>query len=408
LQFFKTFYDNVRFIIRIGFFDNEPPFENGRRRHMNRVFENRAGLWGLLLLLVACVSTVAQEMPPTVVLTQPVKKMDFHDQITLVGRTEAIVKSRIVAEVSGRVLSVIAPEGNLMRRGRPLIQIDTTRIALSYQAKKAEAAEARATANLLEGILERADDLYSQKLISELSIDSVRAMTIGAMERFKRLLAEEKNLGEDLADCTIRAPFEGYTGRQLTNAGEWVTPGVPVYEMVDLSRIKIVVDLPERYFGQVAVGSSAEISQTAGGGQPLSGRVIGISPAATEETHTFPVIVEVDNADGRLGSGMLVRASLFLNETFSSLAVSKDAIVRQGPQTLIYTIVEGKASPITVVTSSTNGIMIAVTGEGLVEGLPIVIEGNERIFPDSPVMDISAPQDDPTPEKTETETSSEK
>ena len=94
-------------------------------------------------------------------------------------------------------------------------------------------------------------------------------------------------------------------------------------------------------------------------------------PAAT---HTFPLIVAVPNKSGRLGSGMLVKATVSLKNTFSSLAVSKDAIVRQGDQTMVYTIVDGKATPITVVISSSNGIMVAVQGEGLTEGIPLLTE----------------------------------
>jgi multidrug efflux pump subunit AcrA (membrane-fusion protein) len=66
--------------------------------------------------------------------------------------------------------------------------------------------------------------------------------------------------------------------------------------------------------------------------------------------------------------------------------VSKDAIIRQGEQTMVYTIVDGKASPIPVKMSSSNGTLVAVSGEGLSEGMPVVVRGNERIFPGSPVQ----------------------
>ena len=64
----------------------------------------------------------------------------------------------------------------------------------------------------------------------------------------------------------------------------------------------------------------------------------------------------------------------------------KDAIVRQGQQTLVYTVREGKAAPIPVQTSSSDGPMVAIKAEGLSEGMQVVIRGNERIFPGSPVM----------------------
>ena len=116
-----------------------------------------------------------------------------------------------------------------------------------------------------------------------------------------------------------------------------------------------------------------------------TGRVTGISPSASVSTHTFPVFITVDNKDGFLGGGMLVRATLSLNKKFTSLAVSKDAIVRQGLRTMVYTIENGKAVMLPVVTSSTNEDMIAIGGERLKEGMTVVVRGNERIFPGSPV-----------------------
>ena len=80
-----------------------------------------------------------------------------------------------------------------------------------------------------------------------------------------------------------------------------------------------------------------------------------------------------------------VLQSLSLNQKFTSLAVSKDAIVRQGLQTMIYTVEDGKAVMIPVVTSSTNADMIAIEGDRLKEGMTVVVRGNERIFPGSPV-----------------------
>ena len=161
--------------------------------------------------------------------------------------------------------------------------------------------------------------------------------------------------------------------------------------MTQLSKIKIYLDLPERYFGHLRIGTQVAVYTSGKESSPLKGIVSGIAPNATSETHTFPVIVAVDNSQGLLGAGMLVRATLSLDETFSSLAVSKDAIVRQGDQTMIYTINDGKAASIKVSISSTSGHKIAVKGSGLTEGMPVVVRGNERIFPGSPVMTSDGP-----------------
>lgn len=338
-----------------------------------------------LLPVIASLPTGAQDMPPALVVTEPVRTMIFNEQLTLIGRSEAQAESRIVAEVSGRVMTVDALEGRRVSQGTPLVTIDPRRIQLAVDAKRAEAAQAKADAEFAERELGRAQELYDEEILPERAYDNAQVDAKRTAERYKELKAETEQLELDLANCTIRAPYDGYTVSQLVQVGEWVGPGTPVYEMVDLSVVKVTLDLPERYFGQVSIGSAVTISVSGKDDSPLVGKVSGIAPQASAATHTFPVIVKVPNKKGLLGGGMLVRSTVTLIGEFESLAVSKDAIVRQGDQTMIYTIVEGKATPIPVMTSSSNGTMVAVRGDGLTDGMPVVVRGNERIFPGSPV-----------------------
>lgn len=339
----------------------------------------------LMSIAVSVATTAIAQMPPTLVETQQLKTMEFHDQVTLVGRAEAMITSRIVSEVTGRITAVNALEGNRIEAGKTLVTVDSRRIGLTLAAREAEAIQAQARSELARADHHRVEQLSQRNLTSESAVDSSRALTIITESEFKRLDAERGKLSLDLANCKIKAPFSGYTGRQLINVGDWVNPGTPVFEMADLSRIKVVVDLPERYFGQVAIGSSVQMIGSKKNARSFPGVVSGVAPIAALQTHTFPVIITVDNKDGRLAAGMLLRATLSLNKKFSSLAVSKDAIIRQGSMTMIYTIRDGLAASLNVITSSSLGEMVAVSGEGLEEDMPVVVRGNERIFPGSPV-----------------------
>ena len=346
---------------------------------------NRTIPWRLGVLLLALGGAAAAQMPPTLVVTDSVKQMEFYDQITLVGRTQAIANSRIVAEVSGRVVRIDAQEGNQVGKGNVLVSIDPRRTSYALDAKRAEVAQAAAQLDFARKELARSRNLHEQTLVSEGKLDEDESNATRAEEWHKQMMAQEKQLALDLDNCSIRAPYGGFTVRQLVDVGEWVNPGTPVYQVVDLDQVKVNVDLPERYFGHVAIGTEVSIAVTGNNGAPVTGRISGIAPNANEDTHTYRVIVKVDNKNHRLGGGMLVRGTLSLDERFTSLAVTKDAIVRQGAQTMVYTIADGKAVPIPVIVGSTDGDMIAVTGEGLSEGMQVVIRGNERIFPGSPV-----------------------
>ncbi len=341
------------------------------------------------VMLLATVSMAlalsAQGPPPALVETAPVQEIEFHDQLTLVGRTEARAESRIVAEVAGRVRSVDTGEGRWVRRGQPLVTIDCRRVALALEAKQAEAAQAQADAELAAKELARAEDLVKTEIFPERNLDSAVAAASRTAERHRQLEAERRSLDLDLENCQIRAPYSGYAIRKLVDVGEWVDPGTAVFEMVDLGLVKVTVDLPERRFGQLERGSPVAIRLSADGDEPLAGKVTGIAPRASEATHTFPVIISVDNSGGRLGSGMLVKATLTLKNTFVSLAVSKDAIVRQGEATIVYTVVDGQAVPVPVRTRASQETFVAVDGDGLAAGQQVVVRGNERLFPGSPV-----------------------
>ena len=319
------------------------------------------------------------------VKTQPVSEQSFHDQISLVGRTSAKITSSIVSEVSGRVDKIDASEGIGVKAGQPLLTIDSERLSLALQAKEAETEQARLRSELAHKDRQRAQQLHDQKLISATGLDS--AITWDAIQtaQYRQLDAERARLNLDFENSVIRAPYSGHTGRRLIDVGDWVNPGQPVFEMVDLSSIKIIVDLPEKYFGHLRIGSSVDITVSNGTSTILKGRVSGISPNASQDTHTFPIIIEADNSGGRLGGGMLVRTTLSLNEQFTSLAVSKDAIVRQGDKTMVYTVNEGKATPIPVTITSTDGQILAVESQMLQIGMQVVVRGNERIYPGATV-----------------------
>ncbi len=351
----------------------------------------------LITTLVAPV--LRAEDTPALVETAPIQELEIHQELTLVGRTQARRESRIVALIEGRVKSLPAEEGREVRRGDALVTIDCRRGALALDAKKAEAAQAAADAELARKELERARELVQTSVFPERNLDRAVAEEKRTTERHRELEAERGWLELDLEDCTIRAPYDGFTVRKLVDVGEWVEAGTPVYQMVDLAVVKVTADLPERSFGQVAIGSPVTITRTTfngrrehdaggkGNGEVLTGKVTGIAPRASETTHTFPVIVEVDNSGGRLASGMLVRATLALKGTFRGLAVSKDAIVRQGERTLVYAVKDGRASEVAVTTGAGLGTLIAIDGDGLEAGMPVIVRGNERIEAGSAVQE---------------------
>jgi RND family efflux transporter MFP subunit len=343
-----------------------------------------------LLLALCCAQVFAQG--GTLVALDTVRTAEFHDRVTLTGRTRGAIQSQIVAEVTGRVEAMVAPQGNPVDAGDPLVKLDAEQIKLTLRAKEAEAEQAKAQAELAAANLARAEAWFGDSLIAVTTLDSARAWQRIRKAEFNRIDAERARYALDYENCTIRAPYNGYTVLRKVDVGAWVTPGTPVFEMVNLDAIEVTVDLPERYFGKVTVGSSETVKSSNAAGTDMPGIVTGMAPTASENTHTYPVIIRVPNPDKLLGGGKLVRVDLDLSDLYTGLAIDKDAIIRQGEQTIVYTIKEGNAAPLPVITGSTKGRLISIEGDGIVEGLPVIVRGNERVFPGSPVTYAGAPE----------------
>ena len=155
----------------------------------------------LLVFLTALLADTAlpQGPPATLVVTGEVRSMEFHDQVRLVGRTEAIRGGNVVSEISGRVIGVNSAEGVAIKKNVPLVTIDSKRLAFSLESRDAEAVQAGIQAELAKTLAVRAEELYQKKLISESAIDSARAYAAITRETYRKLRAERDQLALDVA-----------------------------------------------------------------------------------------------------------------------------------------------------------------------------------------------------------------
>ncbi|HUX15620.1 MAG TPA: efflux RND transporter periplasmic adaptor subunit, partial [Phycisphaerae bacterium] len=139
-------------------------------------------------------------------------------------------------------------------------------------------------------------------------------------------------------------PYDGFVVKKHCEAGEWLQAGQPVVEIVDLEVVRLTLDVPERYLGQIAKGAEAPVVFEGLGGKEFMGKVSQVVPLADDATHTAVVRVDIANtvADGRamIAAGLLGRVWVPVGEAHEALLVPKDAVIRQGGQDLVYTLSE--------------------------------------------------------------------
>jgi len=191
---------------------------------------------------------------------------------------------------------------------------------------------------------------------------------------------------DDAWDAVV---FNGYFNQYLyvpirVEVGEWVTMGGTVAEMVELSRVLVNVDAPERALPFLEEGATVRVMIDALG-YGLAGRIKHIIRQADRAARTFPVEIEIDNEEGKLAAGMFARATLPAGPSQRIVAVPTDAVVERDGTSYIARVIPHRDGPAGVLMPVTVGLSkddwIAITSRNVEPGTPVIVEGNENIAP---------------------------
>ena len=339
----------------------------------------------LISSLVFVQGAIGQGPPPANVVVSPVVQERVRDQIVLIGIVESWRASTVASEVSGRVDALKVRRGQSVKRGQVLAQLATSDFLLKLKEAGARRDATRARLERTKDILERSEKLMEGRAISDKDLRQAQ-LTVEELEgELAAIEAEILQLKDGLNKKTIRAPFTGVVTREETEIGEWVEEGGEIVHMVDLSRVRVLVDMPEKYVSGVKENEEVDVRIDALGRQSFKGRIYALIPEGNKEAHSFPLEVHVNNKDLLIKEGMLARVGFNLGLSREAVMVHKDAIVTRAARSYVFIVNGEEAKQVFVTTGRAQGDLIEITGSVNV-GEKAVIRGNERLRNGQPVQ----------------------
>jgi membrane fusion protein (multidrug efflux system) len=269
----------------------------------------------------------------------PVEVVDLKTTLVLedlqaVGALRSNESVMMRPEVAGRIAAVGFRDGQPVKRGQMLIQLDAS-------LNEAEVAQARAELDLATSNLKRTEDLARKNFVSG-SAQETAASSVEVLAA-KLKLAEAR-----LAKMRIQAPFDGVVGIRNVSIGDYVKDGADLINIEDIGVLKVDFRLPERYLPQLRSGQAVEVSADAVPGRSYRGAVEAINPRIDANGRSLEVRARLSNADGRLRPGLFARVRVIVGERANALLVPEEAIVPMGDDFFVFTVVDGKASRIRV------------------------------------------------------------
>lgn len=305
----------------------------------------------------------------------------FEDVIELTGSVEATNDAMLSAQSAGTV-QYLAPLGRQLGRGAVVARLDQGLVRAALQQAEAQLAAAQAQFELAEDNYRRQEPLYQDSVISALEFQSVRAQRNQARAGVQQAQAGVAQVREQLQNTVVTAPFAGTVESHAVEQGEQVAPGVPVARIVDTRRVKVAVGVPERYAGDIAVGTPVVLEFQAYGGQPRRGVVTFAGSAINPANRTFPVEIEVDNSDGKLKPEMIAKVKITRARLDDVLVVPRAAVLRDEEGTTVFVVARDAAGLAAERRTILTGPAYAgrlVIEEGLDAGEEVIVLGQTNV-----------------------------
>lgn len=242
------------------------------------------------------------------------------------GRTAALHSSSPGTKILGRVERVTADEGQRVARGALLASLESRDLAAALA--QAEAGIAMAEARLEQARLQEARMrvLAGRGSATAKNLEDAVAALRLAEAGLVQAEADTRVARVMLSYAEVRSPIAGWVVARHIETGDMARPGEPLFTIEDLSSIEVRVEVPESEIAALAEGDAATV-EVLGLRRPAAVR--RIVPAGDRASRTFRVELRLDNADGRLKSGMYARAR-FAGAERAVLAVPRSALVRRG------------------------------------------------------------------------------
>ena len=299
------------------------------------------------------------------VQTATISEATFEPNIQAISVLESTTNVALRPETDGRVVQVLAKDGQQVKAGQPILVLDNVQESAALDAAKAQAQTDRLNA-------ERYEFLYQNGAASAKERDRYATQAIASRDQARSTAA---NLGYKF----VRSPIDGVIGDlDKVKLGDYLKTGQAITGIVDNSILWTLMQIPATQAGDVAIGQVVKVVSQ--GSPPVQGEgsVVFISPyfgmsGSSSAPNTLMVKAEFPNLTGKLKTGQYVKSSIITGRK-QSLAVPVQAVLMQAEQPFVYKLIPLSRALPKIKASATVPAATKKKLEKLPSNTPIVVQ----------------------------------
>ncbi len=299
-----------------------------------------------------------------------VQRQKLQSSLSLVGNINASADVNVISETQGTTKAVFVKVGSPVKAGTVLIQVDD-------EIPRSTKASAEINYQKAQRDYQRSEELFQENSISASQLDASRL----AMKAAENQLDIARR---QLENTRPRSPIAGTVNARYVDPGTMVQPGKAIANIVDISVLKVRVNVSEREAFALKPGDKVEVSTDVYPGLAIGGTVDNIASKA-DEAHTYPVEIVVPNSTKHpLKAGMFARISFTSLAPTEALTIPRSALIGSIKEAQVY-VVRGSVSHLRqVVIGKQSADLLEVT-TGLAEGDTVVVSGQNNLVDQSRV-----------------------
>jgi membrane fusion protein (multidrug efflux system) len=247
---------------------------------------------------------------------------------------EAEHEADVVAKASGVLLKLYVEEGQHVKAGELLAQIDPSSAANQLAQSQAQLRKAQAT-------YERASKAIKQQLIPKQEYD-------GDLYDMQAQVAATRSAQLQLSWTRITAPISGVISRRMVKQGNLVQANQAIFHIVDMNPLTATLNVPEREIGTLKSGQPVKLNVDALPGKQFAGSIERIAPVVDASSGTFRVTCLFDNTKAGneiLRPGMFGRVDIVYDQRRDALVIPRSALMDEDGETAVFVVEQGKAKP---------------------------------------------------------------
>ena len=320
--------------------------------------------------------TMANDVPVSISV---VKREKLENTLSLVGNFNASADVNVIAETQGTVRNVYVKVGMQVKEGTVLVKVDD-------EIPRSNASAAEISFQKAQRDYQRAEELYQENSVSASQLDASR-LAMKAAENQLDIVRRQ------LANTLIKSPIPGTVNARYVDVGTMVQGGKPVANIVDISTLKVRVNVAENEAFQLKAGDHVEITTEVYHGTTFDGIIDNIASKA-DEAHTYPIEILVRNSAAHpLKAGMFARVVFKAIAPSDVLTIPRVALIGSTKDAQVY-VVKGSVGVLrSIVIGKQSAGLFEVTS-GLAEGDTVVVSGQNNLVDGARVQVVKS---QPTP-----------